>query len=125
MNEDVLLFFAGHMCCLPLYERLEEQILSEIEDVRIRVQKSQISFYNKHMFACVSLSRPRKKKNCPEDHIVVTLGLEHRLESPRIDIATEPYPQRWTHHILISSHDEIDGELMSWINEAADYARRK
>lgn len=124
-NEDVLLFFAGNMGALPLYERMEEQILSEIEDVRIKVQKSQISFYNKHMFACVSFSRPRKKKDCPENYIVVTFGLERRLESPRIDIATEPYPRRWTHHMLITSLDEIDVELMSWIKEAADFAQRK
>lgn len=125
MSEDVLQFFAGHMDALPLYERLQERILGEIEDVRIKAQKSQISFYNRHMFACVSFSRPRKKKDCPETYIVLTLGLEHRLDSPRIDIATEPYPNRWTHHMLISSADEIDEELMGWIIEAADFAARK
>lgn len=124
-NEDVLLFFAGNMGALPLYERLEEQILSEIEDVCIKVQKSQISYYNKHMFACVSFSRPRKKKDCPENYIVLTLGLGRRLESPRVDVATEPYPKRWTHHFLISSPEEIDEELMAWIDEAADFARNK
>lgn len=125
INQDVLLFFAGHMGAFPLYERLYERILSEIEDVRIKVQKSQISFYNKHMFACVSFSRPRRKKDCPENYIVLTLGLGRRLESPRVDVATEPYPKRWTHHFLISSPEEIDVELMSWIKEAADFARNK
>lgn len=108
MNTDTLLFFEGHLDALPLYENLEERIVSEIDDVRIKVQKSQISFYNKHMFACVSFARVRKKKDCPESYIVVTLGLEHKAESSRIDIATEPYPNRWTHHLLISEPDEID-----------------
>ena len=27
-----------------------------------------------------------------------------------IDAATEPYPNRWTHHMLASSVDEIDIE---------------
>ena len=125
MNTDTLLFFEGHLDALPLYENLDERIVSEIDDVRIKVQKSQISFYNKHMFACVSFARVRKKKDCPESYIVVTLGLEHKAESSRIDIATEPYPNRWTHHLLISEPDEIDDELMGWIKEAAGFAAVK
>lgn len=125
INQDVLLFFAGHMGAFPLYERLEERLFETQGDVSIKVQKSQISFYNKHMFACVSFSRPRRKKDCPENYIVLTLGLGRRLESPRVDVATEPYPKRWTHHFLISSPEEIDEELMAWIDEAADFARNK
>ena len=113
------------MGALPLYEKLEERIVSEIDNVRIKVQKSQISFYNKHLFACVSFARVRKKKDCPEDYIVVTFGLEHKAESPQIDIATEPYPNRWTHHLLISKPDEIDEELLGWIKEAAEFAAVK
>ena len=125
MNTDILLFFEGHMDALPLYEKLEERILSEIDNVRIKVQKSQISFYNKHLFACVSFMRVGKKKDCLENYIVVTFGLEHKVESPRIDIATEPYPKRWTHHLLASKLDEIDEELMGWIKEAAKFAAVK
>lgn len=125
MNTDVLLFFDTHMDALPLYEALEARILNEIEAVRIKVQKSQISFYNKHLFACVSFARVRKKKDCPANYIVVTIGLNHRLESPRIEIATEPYPNRWTHHLLISDAAEIDDELMAWIREAAAFSDRK
>jgi len=54
MNADSLLFFDKHMDAVPLYEALENRILKEIENVQIKVQKSQISFYNKHLFACVS-----------------------------------------------------------------------
>ena len=99
---------------LPLYERLESLILDRIPDVQIKVQKSQISFYNRHMFACVSFAKVRKAKERPDHYIVVTFGLDHRLDSPRIDVATEPYPNRWTHHVLISASGEIDDELMSW-----------
>lgn len=77
------------------------------------------------MFACVSFARVRKKKDCPENYIVVTFGLEHKAESTRIDIATEPYPNRWTHHLLVSRLDEIDEELMGWIKEAAEFAQQK
>lgn len=125
MNADSLLFFDKHMDAVPLYEALENRILKEIENVQIKVQKSQISFYNKHLFACVSFARVRKKKDCPASYIVVTFGLDHKLESPRVEIATEPYPNRWTHHFLVADTEEIDDELMAWIREAAVFSNTK
>ena len=125
MDGDRLRFFDGHMEAFPLYEAFEGRILDEIGDVRIKVQKSQISFYNRHLFACVSFARVRKKKDCPEAYIVVTFGLGHKVESPRIDVATEPYPGRWTHHVLIGGPEEVDGELMAWGREAAEFSAAK
>ncbi len=125
MNADSLLFFDKHMDAVPLYEDFESRILKEIENVRIKVQKSQISFYNKHLFACVSFAKIRKKRDCPASYIVVTFGLRHKLESPRVEIATEPYPNRWTHHLLIADTEEIDDELMAWIKEAAEFSNTK
>ena len=46
-------------------------------------------------------------------------------EPPRVDAAVEPYPNRWTHHILVSSIDEIDDELLSWIKETSDFSANK
>ncbi len=125
MNTDILLFFDKHMDALPLYEALEKRILNEIEDVRIKVQKTQISFYNKHLFACVSFARVRKKSECPPVYMVVTFGLQHQVESPRIEIATEPYPSCWTHHLLISEPAEVNDELLGWIKEAAAFSAAK
>ena len=113
------------MDALPLYEAFESRVMKEIENVRIKVQKSQISFYNRHLFTCVSFAKVRKKKSCPPSYIVVTIGLSHRLDSPRIEVATEPYPNRWTHHILLSETKEIDDELMSWVKEAAAFSDMK
>lgn len=113
------------MEALPLYERFEEKVLSGISDVNIRVQKTQISFSNKRLFACVSFLPVRKAKDRPKSYIVVTFGLSHRVESPRIDVATEPYPNRWTHHVLISEPEEIDDELMAWVKEAGEFAENK
>ncbi len=127
MDLDTLQWFEAqkHPDALPLYEALEGRILAEIPSVRIKVQKSQISFYTKHLFGCVSYLRARKKAELPPCYLVVTVGLARRLESPRVDIATEPYPGRWTHHIVVGSAGEIDGELMDWIKEAAAFAAAK
>ena len=127
MDLDTLQWFEAqkHPDALPLSEALEGRILAEIPGVRIKVQKSQISFYTKHLFGCVSYLRARKKAQLPPCYLVVTVGLARRLENPRVDIATEPYPGRWTHHIVVGSAGEIDGELMDWIKEAAAFAAAK
>lgn len=38
-------------------------------------------------------------------------GLNYKIESPRIDVMSEPYPNRWTHHVIISDRTEIDEEV--------------
>ncbi len=79
MNVDTMLFFADDVDAFFLYARLEDEILKRMDDVRIKTRKTQISFYNRHLFACVSFIRIRRKKDCPEHDIVVTFGLDHKL----------------------------------------------
>ena len=67
----------------------------------------------------------RRRKGWPEHCIVVTIGLSHRLESPRIAVAVEPYPNRWTHHVLVSGEEQIDGELLDWLKEAWAFSENK
>ena len=125
MNEDILFFFGEHLNALPMYQRLEELVFGQIPDVRIKVAKTQITFANKRGFAFVSFNPCRKAKERPETWITVTFGLGYRKESPRIDVATEPYPGRWTHHVMVGNAEEIDEELIGWIREAADFAASK
>ena len=125
LSSDKVYFFDQHMDSLPLYEAFESSVKKEITDIRIKVQKTQISFYNRHLFACISFTKVRKKKDCPDSYIVITFGLNHKLESPRIEAVSEPYPNRWTHHVLVSDINEIDDELMGWIKEAAVFSGKK
>ena len=119
MTLDEMLFFDTHPAALPLYEKLKGSILTEVPGTRIEVKKTQISFFTKHMFAAASFTPVRKAKERPEPFLTVTFGLRYRVTSPRIDVATEPYPGRWTHHVMIGSAEEVDAELMGWILEAA------
>ena len=98
MNADILQFFESHIDALPIYEALENAVWRDIQPVEVRVQKTQISFYNRRMFACASFLPARKKKD---------------------------RPNRWTHHVLISAPKEIDGELLGWIKEAAEFSARR
>ena len=125
MNADILFFFSDHMDALPLYERLEGLILEQIPDVKIKVSKTQISFSNKRSFTFVSFNPCRKAKERPNVWMTVTFGLSYRKDSPRIDVATEPYQNRWTHHMMVGSVEEINDELMGWIREAAEFSAGK
>lgn len=125
MSDDILLFFSQRMEALPLYEKLEEQVLTEIPDVKVKLAKTQISFSNKRGFAFVSFNPCRRAKERPAAWMTVSFGLGYRKEAERIDVATEPYPGRWTHHVMVGSAAEIDDELMGWIKEAADFSASK
>ncbi len=125
MHNDILFFFGEHMDVLPIYERLENAILSRIPDVKIKVAKTQITFTGRRSFAFVSFNPCRKTKDRPVVWMTVTFGLGYRKESPRIDVATEAYPGRWTHHVMVGTPDEIDEELLGWIQEAAEFAAAK
>lgn len=125
MDDKLLRFFDQMPEALPLYQKFEREVLSRVEDVHIKVQKTQITYSNRHVFACVSFAKVRKAKERPPVYIVVTFGLAYKKESPRIDIATEPYPNRWTHHVLVSREEGIDGELLGWVEEAAALSAAK
>ena len=125
MTDEEILFFAGKPEALSLYEVFRRRVLEEADIVRIRVQKTQISFANRHNFAFVSFLPARRKAERPDHWITVSFGLRRRLDSRRIDAAVEPYPERWTHHMLVSSPDQIDDELMRWVREAAVFANGK
>lgn len=122
---DTLQFFEVMPGALPLYEQLLELVRQTVGPFSIRVQKTQITWSNRYVFACISFAKVRPAKLRPQTYLVVTFGLDHRVESPRIDIATEPYPHRWTHHVLISAPEEIDGELIGWVREAYDFSAAK
>ena len=121
---DVLFFFDGHPLELRLYQLLFRRLDELFPEGTVKVQKSQISFYGRHLFAAASLP-VRRKKSWPEHCLVVTVGLNRQLESPRVAVAVEPYPGRWTHHILLTAPEEIDGELMGWLEEARAFAVSK
>ena len=124
-DQDILLFFSGHEEALGLYEIFEDFLYSAFPDANRRVQKTQITFFNRHVFACISFARVKRKAEMPKDYLVLTLGLPVPLDSERVAVKTEPYPGRWTHHIVISRPDELDEELLSWIRESYDYADMK
>lgn len=125
LDADALMFFDQHMDILPLYQAFEELLFDSFPVVNRRVQKTQITFSNRHVFACVSFARVKRKTELPMRFIVITLGLPAPLDSERVAVKTEPYPGRWTHHIVVNKPEELDEELLSWVREAYDFAAVK
>ena len=123
--QDMLLFFDQHKAVYPLYEQLQERLLARFPEGRVKVQKSQISFYNRHLYACVSFLKVKKKAEMPENYFVLTLGMPAPLASSRVAVQTEPYPGRWTAHLVISSASDLDEELFGWIEQAYSFALAK
>ena len=125
MEGDVLLFFSGHPAALPLYQALEETLFALFPEAQRRVQKTQITFFHRHVFACVSFARVLRKKDQPEGSLVLTLGLPSPLSSARAAVQTEPYPGRWTCHLVLRGPEELDEELTGWLREAYGFSERK
>ena len=114
------IFFTGKPEELALYECFRSRLLAEVGEAHIKVSRTQITFSGKYGFAFVS--HPRRKK---ERGILLSCGLFHRQQSNRIQYASEPYPNRWTHHMLVQRQEEIDEELIDWLKEAYWFANTK
>ena len=125
MDADTLRFFGSRPAALPIYEAFESMIRSKFPAAEKRVQKTQITFFRRHVFACVSFLRVKRKKDLPDPYLVITLGLPEPLLSGRAAVQTEPYPGRWTVHIVIGRPEEIDAELVSRVQQAYDFSEAK
>lgn len=124
-QSDELLFFDRHTAALPLYEAFAGTLLARFPATSTRVQKTQITFSNRHVYACVSLSRVKRKAELPAPYLVVTLGLPYPLDSGRVAVKTEPYPGRWTTHIVVGTQAELDDEFWTWVDQAYEFAENK
>ena len=58
-----LLFFDSKPDALALYEAFREAVLEKVPNARIEVKKTQISFFNRRMFAALSFAPVRKAKD--------------------------------------------------------------
>ena len=124
ITNDELLFFDRMPAMLPVYEALRQQLLTRCPGTSIKVSRSQISFRSKYIYAMASLP-VRRRKDWPEVCLVVSFGLADRLESPRIAVAVEPYPRRWTHHVPVERPDQLDEELLGWLEQAWRFSLEK
>ncbi len=120
---SLLSFFAGRPEEEVLGRTVTQWIVTALPQTTVRVQKTQITFQNRHVFAALSL--PRRARDRAAHALTLTLGLPVRLDTPRVMMAAEPYPGRWTHHLLLSGPQDLDEELLGWVRAAAAFAQTK
>ena len=124
-DADTLLLFNTQPGALPLLSALEDAIFTRFPETKRRVGKTQISYYHRFVFACVSLARVKRKAELPRTWLTLSLGLPYPLESPRPAVKTEACPGRWTTHFVLGAPEELDEELLSWLEEAYAFSERK
>ncbi len=123
MTAGELELFMGREAALPLYAALRDTLLKLYPDTELRPARTQITFRERYGWAFVSTRR--MGRGCPEVFINLSFGLGREVKSPRIFAASEPYPGRWTHHTRIERVEDIDAELLGWLDEARAFALLK
>ena len=124
MNDDSS-FFQDRPWGEAIYLALKESILNSFPLLDVRVQKTQITLSNTRVFSCVSFMKVMKKSEEKGPYLVLTLGLSHPLNSPRVKAMSEPYPGRWTVHIPLYQPEDVDEEVIEWVKEAYSFAESK
>ena len=125
IDVETLLFFEKQPSALSIYECFVKRLYEQFPDTKRRVQKTQITFSNRYVFACISFLRVKRKADLPDPYLVVTLGMPFPLESDRVAVKSEPYPGRWTTHIVIGNMSEVDDELFEWVKQAYVFSENK
>lgn len=121
-TNEIEAYFAADSAVVPLYKSIES-LMFALGEVTRKVQKTQISFSSGKGFAYVWLPI-HKVKGRPEHYIVLSFSQPQQIVSPRIVETAEPYPGRWMHHLILSTQEDLDEELLGWLREAYNFGRR-
>ena len=124
-GSETAIFFGDSANGAACFRQLEAALLLRYPSMETRVQKTQITFSNRRVYACVSFLRVKRKAELPGSWFTLSLGLPYALESPRVAAKVEPYPGRWTTHIVLSDPSELDAELLAWVEQAYAFAESK
>lgn len=107
--------FAGRPRAQENY-RLVRDYLRSLGGVRVRVNKTRVSFGRQRKFA--SIWRPRlwsKKKEA--ESLTISFDLDRRLPDNEV-AAVEVRPGRWAHRIVIARASDFNSKVRSWLLQA-------
>lgn len=116
INKEVEAFFAGKPEVRALFMAVERKIRA-IGPAIITVTKTQISFATRTQFAWVWMPQPTDRKR-PLHSLVLSFGCGRRIVHDQIVEAIEPYPGRWTHHVIIAEKADLTAAVDAWMREA-------
>ncbi|OGO32309.1 MAG: hypothetical protein A2Z16_09930 [Chloroflexi bacterium RBG_16_54_18] len=90
--------------------------MEQLDPVILRITKSQIAFYHRRAFAWAWIpSRYLPRATAP---LVLSLSLHRRDPSTRWKEIVEPAAGHFMHHLELFSVDQLDVQLLGWLQEA-------
>ena len=116
-EQAVMTFFRERTLELNLYSVFAAAVRERLPQTITRFRRSQITFAGRRGFAAVWIP-PFKVRGRPEHYIVVSFAADRRIDHRRIVSVAEPYPHRWTHHVLVSCPEDVDDLLLDWVEQA-------
>ena len=116
-EQAVKAFFHDRPLELNLYSVFAAAVRERRPQTITRFRRSQITFAGRRGFAAVWIP-PFKVRGRPEHYIVVSFAADRRIDHRRIVSVAEPYPHRWTHHVLVSCPEDVDDLLLDWVEQA-------
>lgn len=111
--------FAGHPLPLAVVDWVTSRVES-LGDTTRRTSRSQVGFSHGRGFAYVW--RPGQYLGNPDAEAVLTLVLGRADPSPRWKSVVHPSPAHWTHHLEVSGVEDLDDEVVHWLEEAWAHA---
>lgn len=104
---------------LAIVRPLLSGALERWPEASIITQKSQVGFHDPRPFC--ALYPPRAAKDRKAHALGLSLFLSRPIPSARIAMTVEPYPGRWTNHMVLPTPDAVDDELWQWLEEARQF----
>jgi hypothetical protein len=96
---------------------LVAKFLISLGGVDRATRNTQVSFKHGRAFAWIWLPQMWVEKQ-PRGSITLTFGLDHQVRDRRIKQSVEPYPGRYTHHVVIKRAAQFDARVKTWLREA-------
>ena len=115
---EIEAFFSKDPECVPLARKLFTALFARYPEAQLKISKSQAALYEPGPFCMVWLPEHGGFRHRTPHCLALTFGLGERLENSRIEQTVEPYPNRWTHHLLLHDSADLDEELFCWINRS-------
>ncbi len=94
-----------------LYEKLKQAIKNEVGNYKVESLECCIHFVSTFTFAAVKIMK---------DKIKVGFSLSRKIQNKRITEFTSMSAHRYLYYIDVMKANDIDKELMEWIQEAYD-----
>ena len=108
-------FFTESALGLSAYRRVQ-RLLDALGPCDLRVAPTQVGWARRRGFAFLWM--PGRWLRTPAAEVVLTISCDHRIDSPRWKEVLEVRPGLFTHHLELSSAEDIDAEVAIWLADA-------